>query len=254
MAMPVRSWRKQASTRPKSARFDIAESSTRQAREGSQRRIGPSDPASLEGGLLMEQPLYHEGSRTLQDRFDSRRIADRLEQVTLRHSISEGDRVFIERCGMFFLATADPQGQPDCSYKGGMPGFVQVVDAQTLAFPDYDGNGMFRSMGNILVHAQAALLFIDFEHPNRLRVHGRATVHDDDPLLAQYPGAQLIVRVAVERIFPNCPRYIHTMQLVAHSVYAPRLGHEPPEPEWKQMDEFRDALPRRGAIDESPTE
>lgn len=190
--------------------------------------------------------MYHEGSRSLQDRFDSRRIADRLEQVTLHHAITDDDRAFIERCCMFFLATADVQGNPDCSYKGGMPGFVQVQDEQTLAFPDYDGNGMFRSLGNILVNAQVALLFIDFERPNRLRVHGRATVRHDDPLLPQYPGAQLIVRVAVDHIFPNCPRYIHKMKLVAHSVYAPHLGHEPPEPEWKQMEEFRDALPRRG--------
>lgn len=190
--------------------------------------------------------MYHEGSRNLQERFDSRRIADRLEQVTVHHTITEDDRAFIERCCMFFLATADGQGFPDCSYKGGMPGFVQAVDEQTLAFPDYDGNGMFRSLGNILVHAPVALLFIDFERPNRLRVHGSATVQYDDPLLPQYPGAQLIVRLAVERIFPNCPRYIHKMQLIAHSVYAPRLGHQPPEPEWKQMEEFRDDLPQRG--------
>jgi predicted pyridoxine 5'-phosphate oxidase superfamily flavin-nucleotide-binding protein len=194
--------------------------------------------------------MYHEGSRRLQDRFDSRRIADRLEQVTVHGAITNDDRAFIERCCMFFLATSDATGQPDCSYKGGMPGFVRVLDARTLAFPDYDGNGMFRSLGNILVHAQVGLLFIDFERPNRLRIQGIATVHEDDPLLPEYPGAQLIVHVAVERIFPNCPRYIHKMQLLTHSVYAPRAGHEPPEPDWKRMDVFRDALPRRDALAE----
>src|SRR5207253_3212247 len=127
------------------------------------------------------------------------------------------DRDFIERCCMFFLATADAEGNPDCSYKGGMPGFVRVLDEHTLAFPDYDGNGMFRSLGNILVHPPVALLFIDLEQPDRLRVHGTATVRDDDPLLPHYPDAQLIVRVAVEHIFPNCPRYIHKMQMVSHS-------------------------------------
>jgi predicted pyridoxine 5'-phosphate oxidase superfamily flavin-nucleotide-binding protein len=190
--------------------------------------------------------MYHEGSRRLQDRFDSRRIADRLVEVTLHQEITEHDRDFIEHCDMFFLASVDPEGRPDCSYKGGMPGFVRVLDEHTLAFPDYDGNGMFRSLGNVLAHPPVALLFIDFEHPNRLRVHGNATIDPEDPLLLQYPGAQLIVRVAVERIFPNCPRYIHKMRLVAHSVYAPRLGHEPPEPEWKRMEVFRDALPHRG--------
>lgn len=189
---------------------------------------------------------YHAGSRQLQDRFDSRRIADRLEQVTVHTTFTDGDRAFIERCPMFFLATANQEGWPDCSYKGGMPGFVRVLDERTLAFPDYDGNGMFRSLGNILINPHVALLFIDFEKPNRLRVHGIATLHLEDPLLSEFPGAQLIVRVHAERIFPNCPRYIHKMRLVEYSVYAPTPDHTPPEPEWKRMKEFRDALPRRG--------
>jgi uncharacterized protein len=189
--------------------------------------------------------LYHDGNHQLQDRFDSRRIADRLEAVTLHATFSERDRELIERSAMFFLATADAQGHPDCSYKGGVPGFVRVLDPTTLAWPDYDGNGMFRSLGNILVNPEVALLFIDFERPSRIRIHGRAVVTEEDPLLPEYPGAQLIVRVQVERIFPNCPRYIHRMSLVEPSIYAPDRGHTPPEPEWKQMEEFRDALPRQ---------
>ena len=193
----------------------------------------------------MQTPLYHAGNRQLQERFDSRRIADRLEQVTLHDRFTDNDRAFVERSAMFFLATADAQGQPDVSYKGGLPGFVRVVDATTLAFPDYDGNGMFKSLGNILVNPRVGLLFIDFEHPGRMRVNGRASLALDDPLLADFPGAQLVVRVHAERIFPNCPRYIHRMTLVESSVYAPRPDYEPPEPDWKHMDKFRDALPRR---------
>ena len=188
---------------------------------------------------------YNSGSRELQDRFDSRRIADRLAEYTLHDRFSESDRQFIERCPMFFLATAAADGQPDCSYKGGMPGFVRVVDEQTLVFPDYDGNGMFRSLGNIAVNPQVGLLFIDFEQGNRMRVNGRAALHFDDTLQAEYPGAQLIVRVTPEGIFPNCPRYIHKLKLVEYSVYAPRPGHTPPVPEWKEMAEFQDALPRK---------
>ena len=193
----------------------------------------------------MGTPMYHEGNRQLQDQFDSRRIADRLQQVTLHDRFSDGDREFIARSSMFFLATADAEGQPDVSYKGGVPGFVRVVDEQTLAFPDYDGNGMFKSLGNILVNPKVGLLFIDFAHPNRMRVNGTASVSADDPLLADFPGAVQVVRVRAERIFPNCPRYIHRMQVVEQSVYAPRQGHEPPEPDWKRMDVFRDALPRK---------
>jgi uncharacterized protein len=198
----------------------------------------------------VEKPLYHEGNRQLQDRFDSRRIADRLEDVTLHDYFTDDDSAFVGRCAMFFLATADAEGQPDVSYKGGMPGFVRIIDEETLAFPDYDGNGMFKSLGNILVNPKVGLLFVDFEHPNRMRVNGTASVSDTDPLMAEFPGAQLIVRVHAERIFPNCPRYIHRMKLVEHSVYAPRPEHEPPEPDWKRMEVFRDALPQRGPNEE----
>lgn len=187
---------------------------------------------------------YHSGMRNLQDRFDSRRIADRLVEHTLHVHFTEPDRQFIERRPMFFLATTAADGQPDCSYKGGMPGFVRIIDEQTLVFPDYDGNGMFRSLGNIAVNPRVGLLFIDFEQGNRMRVNGRAVLQFDDSLLAEYPGAQLIVRVTPVAIFPNCPRYIHKMALVEHSVYAPRAGHEPPVPKWKTMEAFKDALPK----------
>jgi predicted pyridoxine 5'-phosphate oxidase superfamily flavin-nucleotide-binding protein len=190
--------------------------------------------------------LYNRGSRQLQEQFDSRRIADRLDQRIVHKALTEEDRAFIERSPMFFLATADGEGRPDCSYKGGMPGFVRVLTSTTLAFPDYDGNGMFKSLGNMLVNPHVGMLFIDFEHPGRMRINGMATVHADDPLLSEYPGARLIVRVQAEQVFPNCPRYIHKMQIIKYSVYTPRLDYTPPEPEWKQLEEFRDALPHSG--------
>lgn len=191
--------------------------------------------------------MYHAGSRQLQDQFDSRRIADRLEQVTVHTAFTESDRRFVESCSMFFLATADGQGRPDCSYKGGLPGFVRIENERTLAFPDYDGNGMFRSLGNIAVNPQVGLLFLNFEQPGRIRVNGLASVHFDKALLDDYPGAQALVRVRAERIFPNCPRYIHKMKLMEHSMYAPKVDYSPPEPDWKRREEFRDSLPHRPA-------
>jgi len=187
--------------------------------------------------------MYHDGSRRLQDRFATRRLADRLVEVLTRSVFTEEDRAFIQSRPLFFLATADAEGRPECSYKGGPPGFVRVLDPQTLAFPSYDGNGMFKSLGNLLVNPQVGMLFIDFENPKRLRVNGRATVREDDPLLTQFLGAQVIVRVRPEAIFPNCPRYIHKMQFVEQSPYAPCEGHTPPVPKWKQRPEFREVLP-----------
>jgi predicted pyridoxine 5'-phosphate oxidase superfamily flavin-nucleotide-binding protein len=198
-------------------------------------------------------PAYHAGMRELQDRFDTRRLADRLDEKLARRDFSDEDRAFIESRALFFLATADERGRPDCSYKGGAPGFVRVTGEAELAFPSYDGNGMFRSLGNLLVNPAVALLFIDFERPNRLRINGSASAAGDDPLLASFAGAQLIVRVRAERIFPNCPRYIHRMSITEPSPYVPREGHTPPVPAWKRFDAFCDVLPRGDASKRKPT-
>ena len=187
---------------------------------------------------------YHEGSRSLQDRFDTRRLADRIdEKLVSRGTIDDADRAFIERCDMVFVATADAEGRPNCSYKGGEPGFVRVLDERTIALPSYDGNGMYLSTGNLLVNPQVGLLFINFEERKRLRLNGVASIADDDPLLADYPEAQFVVRVRAEQVFPNCPRYIHQYQLIERSRFVPKAECETPVPVWKQRDWSRDVLP-----------
>lgn len=189
------------------------------------------------------QPAYHDAMRQLQDRFDTRRLADRLDEQLARNAFTAEDRQFVESRQLFFLASADAQGRPDCSFKGGAPGFVRVTGDDELAFPSYDGNGMFRSLGNLLVNPAVALLFIDFDTPRRLRVNGRASIADDDPLRQEFAGAQLVVRVRAERIFPNCPRYIPRMTMVEASPYVPRTGYTPPVPKWKRFEVFADVLP-----------
>jgi len=178
--------------------------------------------------------MYHEASRDLQDRFDSRRIADRIEGLLVTDTISPDDRAFFESRDMFFLATVSPDGQPTCSYKGGDPGFVKVVDEHTIAWPNYDGNGMYLSMGNISSGALVGLLFVDWGRPHRTRLEGVATLHFDDPLLSLWPEAQFIVRVAVERVYPNCGRYIHKYELVERSRFVPKAGCRTPVPDWKR--------------------
>jgi predicted pyridoxine 5'-phosphate oxidase superfamily flavin-nucleotide-binding protein len=197
--------------------------------------------------------LYHEGSRRLQDQFDSREIADRLEERLTRIAFTDEDKAFIESRLFFFLATADAEGRPDCNHKGGMPGFVRVAAPDEIVFPDYDGNGMFKSLGNIAVNPHVGLLFIDFEKPKRLRVNGEASISRDDPLLAHTVGAQLIVRVKARAIFPNCPRYIPKMQLVEPSIYAPQAGTAFPEPAWKSFPEFAPVMhPRQKTFTGDP--
>jgi predicted pyridoxine 5'-phosphate oxidase superfamily flavin-nucleotide-binding protein len=187
--------------------------------------------------------IYHEDSRRLQERFDTRRLADRLEERTVHQTIDEDDRAFIERMDMFFLATADDEGRPQCSYKGGEPGFVRVLDPATIAFPSYDGNGMFLSLGNTLRNPHVGLLFVDFERQRRLRLNGVASIDPEDPLLAEYDRAQLVVRVRATEVFPNCPRYVHRMQLVERSRFVPRRDCDVPVPDWKRRSWSRDVLP-----------
>jgi predicted pyridoxine 5'-phosphate oxidase superfamily flavin-nucleotide-binding protein len=187
--------------------------------------------------------VYSSSSRSLQDAFDTRRLADRLVEVTVHDRFTGDDREFIEQLDMFFLATVDANGQPTCSYKGGDPGFVTVVDERTLAFPNYDGNGRYLSMGNLAETHAVGMLFIDFEQQNRMRVEGTARLSREDPLMARYPEAQFIVRVDAARIYPNCPRYIHRYRLVERSAFVPRVGERTPVPGWKHAPWASDVLP-----------
>lgn len=187
--------------------------------------------------------LYSPQHRQLQDQHDTRHLADRVQQIIVENQVSEQHQLFIESRDFFFLTTIDHRGYPTCSYKGGNPGLVRVVTPQTLAFPSYDGNGMFLSMGNIQGNARIGMLFIDFETPHRVRVHGDASIQPDDPLLAEYPGADMIVRVNIHEVFINCPRYIHWMSRVQDSNYVPQKGKETPLPQWKRIDALQDALP-----------
>ncbi len=192
---------------------------------------------------MPDSVMFHDGNRRLQDQFDSRRISDRLEEKLTRKEFSEDDKLFIETLPYFFLATADADGRPDCSFKGGPPGFVRVTGPSEIAFPDYDGNGMFKSLGNVTVNPSIGLLFIAMhDRPKRLRVNGEARVSDNDPLLGEIVGAQLIVRVTARAIFPNCPRYIPKMQMTGASSYTPQAGCDAPEPKWKEFSDFKDVI------------
>jgi uncharacterized protein len=186
---------------------------------------------------------YHDASRSLQDQFDTRRLADRIDERIVSTTIDDDDRAFIEAADMFFIATADAEGRPQCSYKGGDPGFVRVLDERTIAFPLYDGNGMYLTAGNALVNPHVGLLFVDFEGRRRLRLNGVASVGTDDPLLAECPEAQLVMRVEATEVFPNCPRYIHEYRLVRRSRFVPREDCRTPVPAWKTRDWSHDVLP-----------
>lgn len=199
----------------------------------------------------MDDP-YGAESRRWQDAHDTRRLADRLAEVRMTDVIAADDRAFIEARDMFFLATADASGHPQCSYKGGDPGFVRVLDERTIAFPAYDGNGMFLSLGNVDANPHVGLLFVDFDGRRRLRLNGVASASTDDPLRATWPGAIAVVRVRATHVFPNCPRYIHRLVREERSPFVPVEGETPPVPDWKRRPWSRDALAADDPAREAP--
>jgi predicted pyridoxine 5'-phosphate oxidase superfamily flavin-nucleotide-binding protein len=209
--------------------------------------VGTSAGVGIAQSAVREQAmsLYHGKQRELQDAFDTRRLADVIESSNVHDTLNPLDEAFIVSKDFFFLATADSSGKPSCSFKAGPAGFVKIVDERTLAFPCYDGNGMYLSMGNVLANPRIGMLFLDFEKPNRLRVSGEASIAETDSLLAEYPEAQFIVRVAVTEIFLNCPRYIPKFKRVADSPFVPVAGKHTPFPNWKQIDFVRESLPER---------
>lgn len=188
--------------------------------------------------------IYHEGNRQFQELFDSRPLADRLDQIIVHDNITPEEREFIEAQDMFFISTVDEAGRPTVSYKGGAVGFVKVIDEKTIAFPGFDGNGMFLTAGNINTNPDVGLLFINFENPQRLRLHGTASITPNDELLADYVEAQYIVRIHVRNLFINCPRYIHSYAQSGSSPYVPKAGCETPIPDWKKLDVIQDVLPK----------
>lgn len=191
--------------------------------------------------------FFSDSHRSWQAHFETTQLANRVKDANVKRRMSASDAAFIAHQNMFFLSTVDPSGQATCAYKGGARGFVRVVDDTTLAFPFYDGNGMYLAVGNVGDNPRVALLFIDFERQARVRIHGTATVRADDRLLATFPGAELVVRVKVASLIANCPRYIRKMQLVEESAYVPDGSHEVPAPAWKSLADFSDVLPDKDA-------
>lgn len=190
--------------------------------------------------------LYGEQHKLLQQAFDTEKLAERVKEFIVLPEVTDEHKAFIESRDMFFLTSIDHRGYPTCSHKGGMSGFIKVVDNRTIAFPSYDGNGMFLSLGNINGNNKIGMLFIDFETPHRVRVHGTATINKQDPLAKEFHGSELVVRVTVKEIFVNCPRYIHQYRRIELSKYAPQANFESPlMPQWKRIDGLQDVLPEQ---------
>jgi len=189
--------------------------------------------------------VYGKTHRNLQDQFDSRKLADRLNDSIVKKEFDTDAKKFIESRDMFFLSTINHNNMPTVSYKGGNPGFVKVINSKTLVFPSFDGNGMFMSMGNIKVNKNVGLLFIAFDKPHRLRVHGKASISKDKNLLKDFKEAELVVKIKLENYWQNCPRYIHKYVKIDESKYVPKKNLQTPLAGWKKTDLVQDVLPEK---------
>lgn len=192
--------------------------------------------------MTERRAFYHDGMRDLQDRFDGRRVADRLAEHRRRYDFWDDDRAMIEAASFFFIATSFGD-YTDCSMRSGMPGFVKIVAPGTIEFPEYDGNSMYRTLGNISRNPNVGLLFVKFDGKTaRIRINGHAAILDDPEALKLHHAAKLVVRVECE-LFSNCPRAVHDLANDRLSAYLPHPDYKPPAPEWKSRDYIKDILP-----------
>lgn len=193
--------------------------------------------------MTERRAFYHEGMQALQERFDGRRVAEALAAHRRRYDFWDSDRVMIENTPFFFIATSFGD-YTDCSMRSGVPGFVKIVAPGTIEFPEYDGNSMYRTLGNISRNPNVGLLFVKFDGKTaRIRINGAATICDDTQTLARHHAAKLVVRVECE-LFSNCARAVHDLEHDQLSVYLPHPGYDPPAPEWKSRDYIKGILPQ----------
>lgn len=198
---------------------------------------------------MRPEEFYADASRRLQHQFGTEELAAHLARRYVLTELADEHVGWIRQADAVYLATVDPRGHPDCSYKGGLPGFIRVPDPHTLEIPSYDGNGMYRTLGNAAGDGWVGLLFLFPELPAKLRVNGASRVLTDSAALAGHTGAEAVLRVDVREVFENCPRYLHDRATGEHSVHCPRPDYQPPEPAWKGKPEYQGLLPVPATVD-----
>lgn len=173
-------------------------------------------------GATADRPLGHAGELEMREKLPSPyHWSDASLTAMMQPRISPSLARFIEAQGFFFIATANRDGHCDCSFRGreyslaGQPlPALKVLDAHRLIFPDFSGNGLYNSLGNIRVNPHIGMLFMDFERQRRARLNGIATIILPDPQTTGiWPMAQACVEVRVEQAYGNCPARIPRMQI-----------------------------------------
>lgn len=182
----------------------------------------------MAGQLKNNGNRLHQGELEAQHRFGVEGLNwnERSLDAMFQQTISPERAAFFESLPFFFIATANMDGECDCSYRGrehdvlGKPyPLVKVLDDRTLVFPDYPGNKLYNSLGNIIVNGHIGMLFIDFEAQRRMRLNGLATIIDHTSTYARiWPSAAQYVQVTAQQVYGNCSSRIPKMKFLQPGV------------------------------------
>jgi predicted pyridoxine 5'-phosphate oxidase superfamily flavin-nucleotide-binding protein len=169
----------------------------------SSRRVRVNGRGVIKNGAIYitTDEVYGNCRRYLQERIfvgNRTQAADKKGRVATRLTTSEQEQ--ISHADTFIMATDNPERGADVSHKGGNPGFVRVLDENRIAFPDYNGNSMFNTLGNLTVNPRAGLLFIDFDSGRTLQLTGRASIDWSPERVCTFPGAERVIDFALEQI------------------------------------------------------
>lgn len=149
---------------------------------------------------------------------------DRITQATYRlERLNLRAQEWIREADTFFIASSSLEGKVDASHRGGSPGFVHIVDERTLVFPDYFGNSMFNTLGNMYTNPHTGLLFIDFDFGHSLQLTGRSTIIWDEEQIKQYPSAERIILFELEEALITDNRSALSWEFIEYSPANPSL-------------------------------
>jgi uncharacterized protein len=141
--------------------------------------------------------------------------------IVRRCAVTLDQQRWIEHADTFFIASVHPEGGADASHRGGLPGFVRIQDERRLLFPDYAGNTMFNTLGNIVANPSTGLLFVDFESGTTLQLTGRAEVIWDAGLTATFAGAERVVAFDVDEVVEMADAYSLRSRFLGYSPFNP---------------------------------
>jgi uncharacterized protein len=191
------------------------------------RRVRVNGRAVIKQGsiYIRTEEVYGNCRRYLQERlFIGERKSSATDQpAETGAALSATQQQLISRADTFFIATDNPEHGADVSHKGGNPGFVRVVDEKQIAFPDYNGNSMFNTLGNLTVNPHAGLLFIDFDSGRTLQLSGRASTDWNATRIAKFAGAERVVDFELEQIIDNPTGFPLTPKFRQFSRSNPKL-------------------------------